>query len=75
MSKFGEKIENFLEYLIPVFALLGDLIVVYALCFFARMHYDWYWFLVLLGICIPILIPFNKYGYQMVRSWFGKKGK
>lgn len=88
-DKFWEKVENFfeplgrlfdkgewlIEYLIPVFAAIGDFVVVYTLYFFVKMHIDWYWIPMLLFICVPVLIPFNKYGYEIVKSWLEKKGK
>lgn len=71
MSKFGDKLT---EILVPIFALIGDVSVIYTIIWFIMNGIAWYWYIVLLGITFPVLFVFNKYGLvEIVKKWFKKK--
>jgi len=73
LGNLFEKGEFLLKYLIPIFAVAGDFSVAYSIYYFIKFHFDWYLIPLVLFVCVPVLIPFNKYGYEIVKSWFIKE--
>ena len=73
-DKFWERLQDILiPILVPLFALIGDAVVIISIIYFIIHSFAWYWIAVLILITGPILYIFNKGGFYFIKELFKKK--
>ena len=71
LSELSDKV---MPILVPIFSLVGDLVVAYSTYFIlATPEIPWLWIFPLFLICIPVLFIFNKGAVEFIKEWFKKK--
>ena len=74
LGRLFDKLDPYLPYFLPFFALVGDFITIYSVYFMiVTPEIPWLWIFPTLMICVPVMFFFNRAAISFIKDWWKKR--